>query len=94
MMMSHSGTRDVTVLFFARVKELTKVPSHVMTLEEDGQGLSVDAFVELLEDRWPSLKEIRGEYTLAVNREYGAVEDGVCIKGGDEVALITPVSGG
>lgn len=88
--MSSSG--DVTVLFFARVRELTSVPSHVLTLE-DGKCLSFDAFVECLEDRWPSLKGMRGEYTLAVNREYG-VGDGVSIRGGDEVALITPVSGG
>lgn len=90
--MDSGSSGNVTVLFFARVRELTLVPSHVMTLEHE-QGLSVDAFVEWLEDTWPSLKVIRGEYTLALNREYG-VGDGVCIRGGDEVALITPVSGG
>lgn len=85
------GSSDVTVLFFARVKELTCVPSHVMTLQ--GEELHLDAFVESLERMWPSLKEMRGEYTFAVNREYSVGND-VCIKGGDEVALITPVSGG
>lgn len=81
---------DVRVLFFARAKDITMVPSHVLSLTTT---LGIDDFIQWLEEMWPGLKDIRGEYTLALNREL-VLHGDACIRGGDEVALITPVSGG
>lgn len=96
-MCSGSGSSRVTVLFFAQVREVTQETEGIVLLDDDGDvlqsGISMDAFVCLLEKTWPRLKEIRGHYLLAVNREYVARDD-VRIRGGDEVALIPPVSGG
>ena len=48
----------------------------------------------LLEEAYRDLGEIRGAYTLAVNQEYIARDEPLVLRQGDEIALITPISGG
>ncbi len=66
-----------------------------------GQGrLAVDleapltgaALLDYLAARYPAIGAYRGVIRLAVNQEY--VPESVALCDGDEVALITPVSGG
>jgi len=58
-------------------------------------SISVMELFWLLESRHPKLKEKRilTSVAVAVNLEYVEIENGR-IKGGDEVAIIPPVSGG
>lgn len=48
--------------------------------------------LDVLAAQYPVVADYRGVLRLAVNQEY--VPDGVELHDGDEVALITPVSGG
>jgi len=48
----------------------------------------------LLEEAYRGLGEIRGAYTLAVNQEYITRGESLVLRRGDEIALITPISGG
>ena len=58
---------------------------------EPYDGASVGTLRNLLEQKYPKLKEL-ATYMIAVNNEYA--EPNVTLKQGDEVAVIPPVSGG
>jgi molybdopterin converting factor small subunit len=65
------------------------------TAAGDLASISVTELFGLLESRHPKLKQKRilTSVAVAVNLEYVEIENGR-IKGGDEVAIIPPVSGG
>jgi len=77
------------VLLFSVLKQ--KVGEARLTIHLQGPVTGA-ALLDHLEARYPSIAEYRGVVRLAVNCEY--VPESVVLVEGDEVALITPVSGG
>ncbi|MEX0929659.1 MAG: MoaD/ThiS family protein [Balneolales bacterium] len=56
------------------------------------EGCNGEVLIDRLCDELPEIHKYRSHIRLAVNREY--VDPSVILHDGDEVALITPVSGG
>ena len=79
----------VTVRLFARLSDLAGVRQ---TEVELGEGLTAGDAYRLLCARFPDLSAAGGSLMYAVNAAY--VPEGHPLKGGDELALIPPVSGG
>lgn len=82
---------QVKVLFFARSRELVGTPEAAVELPE---GSSTTMLMQQLLERFPQLSEIQGRFVLSLNQEYLAPEQEQQLKGGDEVAIIPPISGG
>ena len=79
----------VRVLFFAALREKAGV-SEVMT--EIPEGASAHDLLESVALRFPAVRPAVPVIRMAVNEAYA--DSSVTLKEGDEVALITPVSGG
>ena len=79
----------VRVLFFASLRERLGSAEASWDL---GDGASVGDLWSALCQAHPSLGELAGRVSFAVNREY-AGKDHV-LAPGDQIALIPPVSGG
>ena len=79
----------IRILLFSVLKE--KVGAGVLTfpLETPATGREL---LDALASVYPVLRPYRQVIRLAVNEAY--VDEGVSLEQGDEVALITPVSGG
>ncbi len=77
------------VRFFARLSELAETRE---TEVEVGEGLTVADLFATLCSRFPGLSDYEGRLLFAVNAEY--VQPSYPLRGGEEVALIPPVSGG
>ena len=77
------------VLFFASCREA--VGRREADLELDGP-LTVAGLIEALCRDHPSLSPLSGTLQVAVNAEYAPRD--ACLRDGDEIALIPPVSGG
>ena len=76
------------ILFFAQLREVVGAAE----AELEAEGVDAVALWELLLARWPGLAVHRGATRMARNGVYAGV--GEVFVGGDEVALIPPVSGG
>ena len=59
---------------------------------EPPEGISVSEFLDLACEQYPTMDPYRRVMRLAVNQNYS--EDAQILQDGDEVAIITPVSGG
>ncbi len=59
---------------------------------ETPEGISVSEFLDLACAQYPTMEPYRRVMRLAVNQTYS--EDAHILQDGDEVAIITPVSGG
>ena len=81
----------VDVLFFSVLRERTGIDSTAVPLDP-GETLSAARFLERLTAAHPALRPLIPHVRVAVNREYVSGEH--IVRAGDEVALITPVSGG
>lgn len=79
----------VTVLFFSVLREETGTAERVVSLEAPARGSDL---LDTLVSEYPGLASYRSSLRLAVNEEY--VTPDIRLKEEDEVALITPVSGG
>lgn len=79
----------VRVLLFSVLRERLGTPELELTLDARS---NTDALLTSIADRHPDVQAFLPVLRVAVNQEYvgGAVD----LKDGDEVALITPVSGG
>ena len=83
------GEIEVRVLLFSVLADRIGRRELVLTLPEVASGSEL---LDHLEAQHPILGEYRAVVRLAVNQEY--VLETVSIQDGDEIALITPVSGG
>ena len=83
--------RHVNVLFFSVLRERAGVDSATLPLDP-GETLSAARLLERLAATHPALRPVLPLVRVAVNREY--VSGAHPVRAGDEVALITPVSGG
>lgn len=79
---------NLRIRCFGIVREALGVP--VMELEIP-EGINTLTLKQYLQDHYPRLQGLP-PYFLAVNNEYSS--DLQILKGGDEVAIIPPVSGG
>lgn len=77
------------VRLFARLSELAGTRE---TEVELGEGMSVAEAFRLLCQRYPRLADYDSRLMYAVNSEYVPAQHP--LRGGDELALIPPVSGG
>ncbi len=81
----------MNVLFFSVLRERVGVDSAALPLDP-GEILSAARLLERLAEAYPALRPVLPAVRVAVNREY--VSGAHTVRAGDEVALITPVSGG
>ena len=59
---------------------------------ETQPGITVSEFLDLACEQYPTMAPYRSVMRLAVNQAYS--QDSSIIQDGDEIAIITPVSGG
>jgi len=79
----------VTVLYFARVAEITGCQGQELDLNE---GATAGEALAAVARRHPALARPGFSPLLAVNREHA--DAGRILAGGDEIAIFPPVSGG
>lgn len=84
-----ASTITVRVLLFSALRECIGRAELDVTLGPESQLIHL---LDELEKSFPSISEYRPVTRIAVNQEY--VGESVDLSDGDEVALITPVSGG
>lgn len=89
--MKNPTPRHVRVLFFSLLRERAGVDSATLRLDP-GETLSADRLLERLSATYPAMRPLLPLVRIAVNQEYVSGEH--IVQEGDEVALITPVSGG
>ncbi len=77
------------VLFFAQLKDVTSCDGVVF---ESGSPLNREQLWTMLLEKFPGLRQHRGNVRLARNWEYADAD--AQFTDADEVALIPPVSGG
>lgn len=80
---------SVKVLLFGAAADLAGVRETKLDLPDDG---SLGALWETLAGEYPKLSPMRQTLAFAVNGEYATAE--ASVSGGDEVAVLPPVSGG
>ncbi|KAF8623622.1 hypothetical protein AX17_007324 [Amanita inopinata Kibby_2008] len=90
--MSHEAR--ITVLYFAAASTAAGVTSEEVPIPE--QPFKLSSLGALLSSRHPNtgLDEVLQSSRWSVNEEMVDVEEVVELKGGEEVAIICPVSGG
>jgi molybdopterin converting factor subunit 1 len=84
-----AGQIDVRVLLFSVLRERVGTARVTVTLPDRATG---DTLLDELTEHHPALGEFRSVVRLAVNEQYAP--SNTRLHDGDEVALITPVSGG
>lgn len=89
--MTHE-TVSVSVLFFAKSRELVGVKKATVELQ---QQVSVSAILSKLIEFYPALEKISNSIILAHNQEYKEDHSEVVqLRERDEIAIIPPISGG
>jgi len=88
---SKSTTVEVKLQFFAKARELV---GHSSTTASLPLSLSYQDLLTTLNDTFPSLVKLGGAFVLSLNEEFLPEEAEVCLKQGDELAVIPPLSGG
>jgi molybdopterin synthase sulfur carrier subunit len=86
---------DITVLYFAAASTAAGRTSERIALP-DGKPLSLTALGTLLSERYPHTKmvDVLAGSQWSVDAEMVDDPDKTLLKGGEEVAVICPVSGG
>lgn len=82
---------DVTLLFFAKARELVGAPQACVSVPAECSGAQLR---HRLVQVYPQLAALQDTFILAVNQQYLEASDSVTFRGGDEVAVIPPISGG
>ncbi len=79
---------QITVLYFAQVREATKVKKETLEISKNS---SVTDLLSLIRTRYPELRNVI-DFNTSVN--YKLVNSDAILRDKDEVALLPPVSGG
>jgi MoaE-MoaD fusion protein len=79
----------VRVLFFGMLKDLVGQPSEDADFP---QGSDLRTVFERYAGRYPRLRELASSIVVAQNQEFAELS--ACVREGDEVAFLPPVSGG
>ena len=83
---------EITVLFFAKSRELVKKESTQLTVISP---LSYTELKQQLTQFFPQLIPIQESFILALNQEYLRVDQGLLeLSSADTIAVIPPISGG
>jgi molybdopterin converting factor subunit 1 len=80
---------QIRVLFFASCADIV---GHREQTVELAEGSVLDDLMDAVIREHPRLEPIRKSAMISLNQDYA--EGGAALSGGDEVALIPPVSGG
>ncbi|GJE96602.1 molybdopterin synthase sulfur carrier subunit [Phanerochaete sordida] len=88
------STPEITVLYFAAASTATGLTVERVPLPPD--GLPLPALTDVLVSRHPqtALAKVLAGSQWSVDAEMVDEPEGVVLKGGEEVAVICPVSGG
>lgn len=89
--MGDKKLQSVQVLLFSVIREQAGVDATTLHLDP-GEAVSVGVLLERLGIKYPPIRPVLPLVRVAVNQEYVPKEH--MVRAGDEVALITPVSGG
>ena len=91
-------TREITILYFAAALSATRTVSETIALpsSESEEGFRLSDLDGLLTSRYPgtNLADVLRTSQWSVNAEMVDDPEAVFLKGGEEVAVICPVSGG
>ncbi len=85
----HSDTITVTLRWFSVLAEKRGLRTESLTLEK---GRTVQDLSDALAEEFEAFRQFRSHIRTGVNQRY--VDAGTVLNDGDEVAFITPVSGG
>ena len=93
--MSTSTPLEITVLYFAAASTATGLTSERVSLPSN-EPLPLTSLADLLVSRHPktNLEKVLASSQWSVGEEMVEVPEKVQLKGGEEVAVICPVSGG
>jgi len=85
----------VKVLFFAKSKEITKIPEGQLTIKTNST-IKIRQIYQALESQWPDLKKLKRSFALALNEEYLDTNQNsvISVQESDTLAVIPPISGG
>ncbi len=89
--MGDKKLQSVQVLLFSVIREQAGVDATTLHLDP-GESVSAGVLLERLAATYPAIRPVLPLVRIAVNREYVPREH--MVRAGDEMALITPVSGG
>lgn len=81
--------KQVTILFFATLRDITGERKLVKTIPEEMQ---ISGLKDLLVDEFPGLKKMMTSVVVSLDHEFAF--DDTSIPSGAEIALFPPVSGG
>jgi molybdopterin converting factor subunit 1 len=84
-----SSLISITILYFARVKDITGVKKETMDLPPN---TSIKKLLAKISLSYPDIESILNVVKISVN--YKIIDMNTILKDGDEVALLPPVSGG
>lgn len=85
---------DVTILFFARAREITAQSSQRITIPD--ADATIAAVRAALLVAHPALASVLPTAVFALNQSYVAVDDEgtTTVRASDEIAIVPPISGG
>ncbi len=89
-----TGKRHITVLYFAGASTATKKTTEQISIPD--KGLSLPSLKDLLISQYPNtdLEKVLRSSRWSIDAEMIDDPNPVTLKGGEEVAIIPPVSGG
>ena len=85
---------DVTVLFFARAREITNHSAQTVTIPDT--DATIAAVREALLVAYPALASVLPTAVFALNQNYVHVDDerATAVRASDEIAVVPPICGG
>ena len=90
--MSDLPTVSVTLLLFAKARELVGKSSVIISLPSSVSSSSV--LVSHILTFYPELERLGNTFVLSLNENYIDPEEEIVLRSGDELAVIPPISGG
>jgi len=86
-----SDTVQITVLFFAKARELIGKSSSSCAVPS---SCSYSQLVSYIKTSFPHLNILGDAFVLSLNEDYIEEENQINLSQGDELAVIPPISGG